>query len=216
MSTLISPSILSADFANLQSDCSRAEKAGADMLHVDVMDGHFVPNITIGAPVVKALKAVSSVPLDVHLMITNPEKYIKDFASAGSDYITIHEEIEGNVKDILKEIKTLGAKAGISVKPNTPIETIRPYADLLDLVLIMTVEPGFGGQAFMPSGLAKISWCRENLASDVIISVDGGVDNKTAPLCIEAGATMLVSGSYIFGAEDMKSAISNLKQSEIK
>jgi ribulose-phosphate 3-epimerase len=211
MSTLISPSILSADFANLQSDCSRAENAGADMLHVDVMDGHFVPNITIGAPVVKALKPVSSVPLDVHLMITNPEKYIKDFANAGSDYITIHQEIDGNVGDILKEIKAAGAKAGISVKPNTPIEAITPYADLLDLVLIMTVEPGFGGQAFMPSGLAKISWCRENLSPNAIISVDGGVDAETAPLCISAGATMLVSGSYIFGAKDMKTAIQQLR-----
>ena len=181
------------------------------MLHVDVMDGHFVPNITIGAPVVKALKPVSAVPLDVHLMITNPEKYIKDFANAGSDYITIHEEIDGNVGDILKEIKATGAKAGISIKPNTPIETIAPYASLLDLVLIMTVEPGFGGQTFMPSGLAKISWCRENLSPNVIISVDGGVDSETAPLCIEAGATMLVSGSYIFGAEDMKTAIQQLR-----
>ena len=215
MSILISPSILSADFANLERDCSRAVNAGADMLHVDVMDGHFVPNITIGVPVVKSLKPVSSVPLDVHLMITDPGKFIENFASAGADYITIHEEIDGNVGEILEKIKFCGAKAGISIKPDTPVETIAPHAGLLDLVLIMTVEPGFGGQAFMPSGLSKLSWCKENLLSGTIISVDGGIDAETAPLCISAGANMLVSGSYIFGASDMETAIKNLK-SEIK
>lgn len=208
----ISPSVLSSDFANLEKEIKRLESSGADWIHVDVMDGHFVPNLTIGAPVVKALKRVSSIPLDVHLMIENPEKYIKDFALAGAEYITFHyEAAKENSMEIIEQIKSYGVKAGISIKPNTPVIELAPYTDFVDMVLIMTVEPGFGGQKFMEHCALKIQELKTFLKKDIIIEVDGGINDKTARICKEYGANALVAGNYIFTSENMKEAIALLR-----
>jgi ribulose-phosphate 3-epimerase len=195
---LVAPSILSADFANLEKEIKAIAAAGADWVHVDVMDGHFVPNLTIGIPVVAALKKVSSLPLDVHLMIESPEKYIEEFVSAGSDYLTIHVESTKDPRACLTRIKELGAKPGITLRPGTEISKIEPFLDLCDLVLIMTVEPGFGGQSFMQDQVAKIDWlvdARQARGLEFLIEVDGDV---------------LVAGSYVF-KNDYKSAIQTLK-----
>lgn len=208
---LIAPSILSADFANLERDVKALATAGADWVHVDVMDGHFVPNLTIGAPVVKALKKISTLPLDVHLMIESPEKYIEDFLKAGSDWLTIHVESTKNVEACLRQIRTGGAKAGITLRPKTPIESVLPYLDQVDLVLVMTVEPGFGGQSFMEDQVAKITTLRKEIQTKklkVLIEVDGGINDKTALLCKEAD--VFVAGSYIFKG-DLAQAIQSLK-----
>lgn len=208
---IVAPSILSSDFANLEKEIKRLEKSGADWIHVDVMDGHFVPNLTIGAPVVKAVNKVSSIPLDVHLMISNPEKYIKDFAYAGSDIITFHYEAASDkVEDLAKEIKSYGIKAGISIKPKTPVSAIANYIHLFDLVLIMTVEPGFGGQKFMPDCADKIKAVKE-ISPDVIVEVDGGINNITANYCKDLGVNALVAGNYVFLSSDMKEAIASLR-----
>lgn len=200
----IAPSILSADFADLKTEMQKVTEAGADWLHVDVMDGHFVPNLTIGMPVVKAIKPYSKIPLDVHLMIDEPEKYIEEFIKAGSDYLTLHTESTTVMKESLQKIKSLGAKAGITIRPKTPIEEVKPYLGLVDLVLVMTVEPGFGGQSFMQNQVEKIStlkkWREEGLGK-YLIEVDGGVTDKTAPICIQAGADVLVAGSAVFKGE---------------
>lgn len=213
MSTIIvAPSILSGDFANLQSDIEMLEKAGADWIHVDVMDGHFVPNITIGAPVVKALKKVSQIPLDVHLMIENPEKYINDFAQAGSDIITIHyEATKENTLNIINKIKELNVKVGLSIKPKTKPEEIIEFLPYLDLVLIMTVEPGFGGQSFMEDCAEKIKYIRKNSKEDLIIEVDGGINDKTAKTCKNYGVNALVAGNYIYKSDNIKEAIDSLR-----
>lgn len=208
---IVAPSILSSDFANLENEIKRIEKNGADWIHVDVMDGHFVPNLTIGAPVVKALKRVSSIPLDVHLMISNPEKYIKDFAYAGSDIITFHYEAATDKVEMLSEqIKSYGIKAGISIKPNTSVDEIAKYIHLFDLVLIMTVEPGFGGQKFKPECADKIKAVKE-ISPDVIVEVDGGINNITANYCKDLGVNALVAGNYVFLSSDMKEAIASLR-----
>lgn len=208
---LVAPSILSADFANLQTDITRIEEAGADWVHIDVMDGHFVPNLTIGAPVVKSLRKTTKLPFDVHLMIENPWKYIDDFAKAGSDIITVHQEacLE-NLSEVITQIKSYGIKAGISIKPNTSVDGIKNILKDVDLVVVMSVEPGFGGQSFMPNSLLKIKEIR-NLAPDLDIEVDGGINSETAKLVIEAGANVLVAGSSVYGAKDIKSAIESLK-----
>ncbi|OGI28381.1 MAG: ribulose-phosphate 3-epimerase [Candidatus Melainabacteria bacterium RIFOXYA12_FULL_32_12] len=213
---IISPSILSADFANLERDIKRIEEAGADWVHVDVMDGHFVPNITIGAPVVKAIRKVTSLPLEVHLMIENPDKYIKDFVDAGSDIITIHQEAcSNNLKEILETIRVFGIKAGVSIKPNTPVKVLEEVITNLDLILIMTVEPGFGGQGFIQECLPKIKETRDLLnhyeLTDVHIEVDGGINQETAKLVIEAGANALVAGSYIYNSQNIQAAIDSLR-----
>lgn len=211
MKTIISPSILSADFANLERDIKKVEKAGADWIHVDVMDGHFVPNITIGVPVVKSIKKVTSLPLDVHLMIENPQKYVKDFKDAGADIITFHIEAVKNVLEVVDLIKSTGVKAGLSIKPKTKPEEIFEFLPYLDLVLVMTVEPGFGGQEFMHDCAQKIPLIRQNAKEDLIIQVDGGINNITGHICTSLGANSLVAGNYIYKSDDIAKAIKTLR-----
>lgn len=210
---IISPSILSADFANLERDIQLVENNDADWIHVDVMDGHFVPNITIGIPVVKSIKKVTKLPLDVHLMIENPEKYIKDFANAGADILTFHYEAvkKENIKNLISEIKELGVKAGLSIKPKTQPEEILKFLQDLNLVLVMTVEPGFGGQKFMEDCAEKIKLIKQHAPENLYIQVDGGINAQTGKICTEFGANSLVAGSYIYKAENIKEAISSLK-----
>ncbi len=210
--TIISPSILSADFANLQKDIEDLEKCGADWIHVDVMDGHFVPNITIGAPVVKAIKPHTNLPLDVHLMIDNPQNYIEDFVKAGADIITIHyEATQDMTEDVISHIKSHDVQVGLSIKPKTEPQEILKYLLMVDMVLIMTVEPGFGGQSFMHNCVEKIPIIRQNAPENLIIQVDGGINNETAKICKNLGANSLVAGSYIFNSADMKEAINSLR-----
>ena len=210
MNIIISPSILSADFANLERDINLVKDAGAKWLHIDVMDGHFVPNITIGAPVVKSLRKVTDLFLDVHLMIDNPQKFIKPFAEAGSDLITFHYEAVNNPSELISLIQNFGIKAGISIKPNTPPEKIFPYLSSVDLVLVMTVEPGFGGQSFIQDCASKIPVIKENSPENLIIQVDGGINNVTSKICTSLGANSLVAGSYIFNSDNINQAIQSL------
>ena len=208
---IVSPSILSADFANLERDIKKVETAGADWLHIDLMDGHFVPNITIGVPVVKSIKQIASNPLDVHLMIENPEKYIKPFAEAGADIITFHyEAAKDKVSEIIKLIKSYKVKAGLSIKPKTSPDEILDYLHELDMVLIMTVEPGFGGQKFMPDCAQKIPVIKKHAPENLIIQVDGGINSETAKVCTQYGANSLVAGNYIYKSEDIEKAILSL------
>jgi len=212
----ISPSILSCDFANLESECELMRRGGADMLHIDVMDGHFVPNLTLGAPIVKCLRPKNDMFFDVHLMISDPLKYIDDFAKAGSDLITFHVEADSDIQATLDKIKSHGIKASLSVKPGTPIDAVYPYLDQLDMVLIMTVEPGFGGQKFMGDMVDKIVKLRAKCAEigkEIDIQVDGGIDNNTAKIVADAGANVLVAGSAIFGAADPVAAVGILRDS---
>jgi ribulose-phosphate 3-epimerase len=198
---IISPSILSADFARLGEEARAVEAAGADWLHVDVMDGHFVPNLTIGPDVVKALRPHVSIPMDVHLMIEPVDPFLEAFRAAGADHITIHPEAGPHLNRSLKRIRELGAKAGVAFNPSTPPEAIEWMLDDVDLVLVMSVNPGFGGQAFMPSQLAKIARLRSMIEAsgrDIVLEVDGGVTPLTAGRCLEAGATALVAGSAVF------------------
>lgn len=207
MDIKISPSILSADFGRLNEDIKTVEEH-SDYIHVDVMDGHFVPNLTFGAPVVSWIK--SEIPLDVHLMIENPEKFIDDFAKAGANVLTVHYEAVEDLHGLLATIKEKGMRAGVSIKPKTEVEVLEEYLDELDWVLIMSVEPGFGGQGFIDSALDKIKWLREH-APELDIAVDGGINDETARLCEEAGANVLIAGSYIFKADDRKEAIDLLR-----
>lgn len=210
---IISPSILSADFANLERDIDTIQNAGADWVHVDVMDGHFVPNITIGAPVVKAIKPVSKIPLDVHLMIEHPQNYIDDFVDAGADIITIHYEATGEMtEDVISHIKSHDVLAGLSIKPKTPPQDILKYLLMVDMVLIMTVEPGFGGQAFMCDCAEKIPVIKQNAPENLIIQVDGGINRETGKICRSLGANSLVAGSYIYKSDDIKDAIESLRK----
>ena len=202
---LISPSILAGDFSQLGKDIKKLENAGADMIHVDVMDGHFVPNITIGPPVIKSLRKYTDLPFDVHLMISPVHKYIEDFSKAGSDIITIHPEATENVKDSIDLIKSLEKKVGLSLNPDTPINTIEKYLDQIDLVLVMTVYPGFGGQKFISKVLNKIKNLKNIKDENKFrfdIEVDGGVNFENNKLAIEAGANILVSGTTIFKNND--------------
>lgn len=210
-SFLVAPSILSADFARLGEEIRHVEAAGADWIHVDVMDGHFVPNLTIGAPVVKSLRPVTKLPLDVHLMIENPERYVEDFVKAGADYLTIHVEATTKPKELLQHIKSLGVRPGITLRPRTPVEQIAGLLPFVDLVLVMTVEPGFGGQSFMKDQVQKIDWLaqeRDAKSFTYFIEVDGGINGETAAFCRRAD--VLVAGSYVFG-QDYKKAIGALK-----
>ena len=207
----IAPSILSADFGCLAKEIERVEKAGADLIHVVVMDGHFVPNITIGPVVVQHIRKVTKLPLDVHLMISEPLKYVDAFAKAGSDMITVHIETidPAGVEKIAAELIVRNIKTGISLNPATELKKIAPVLDRVDFVLVMSVNPGFGGQAFMPEALVKIRQLRAVYSGD--IAVDGGINDLTAPDVIKAGANILVAGSYIFGAPDARSAMENIR-----
>lgn len=210
---IISPSILSADFANLERDIKKVGDCGADWVHVDVMDGHFVPNITIGVPVVKSLKKITNLPLDVHLMIENPDRYVESFAKSGADILTFHYEAvkEYEIVNLITNIKSFDIKAGISIKPKTKPDVLLPYLDIVDMVLVMTVEPGFGGQSFMSDCAEKIKFIKQNAPENLIIQVDGGINAQTGKICKDFGANSLVAGSYIYGASDIKQAIDSLK-----
>jgi ribulose-phosphate 3-epimerase len=213
----IAPSILSADFAKLGMEIAEAEAGGADWIHVDVMDGHFVPNITLGAPIVNAIQHYTTLPLDVHLMIEQPERYLADFVKAGAKVITVHAEACTHLHRVVHMIKELGVQAGVAINPGTPASVLQEVLPDLDLVLVMTVNPGFGGQSFIPRTLHKIRELRQSLNEasllDVHIQVDGGVTVETAPLVVRAGADVLVAGSAVFGYPDRALAISQIRGS---
>jgi len=216
--TLIAPSILSADFSDLKNEIKKVEEAGADWIHVDVMDGSFVPNITIGAPVVKCIRNCTKLPLDVHLMIVDPDKHLEDFAKAGSDIITVHAEACTHLHRTISKIKELGCKAGVSFNPHTPVDSLKYVLELVDLVLIMTVNPGFGGQSFIKSVVPKISEVKKMFSdanlSNKFIEVDGGINSKTASIVKQAGANVLVAGNAIYSLKnqnEMKETISLMK-----
>ena len=210
----IAPSILAADFGRLLEEIKSVEDAGADLIHVDVMDGHFVPNITIGVPVVASIKGKTSLPLDVHLMIEYPERYIKPFAEAGSDYITIHVEIRSKIEKIVDNIRKLGVKAGLAINPETSLVRLEPLLEKIDLALLMSVNPGFGGQAFNPEVITKVRNLREKIEQKGLstdIEVDGGINMETAPRLVAAGVNILVAGTAVFGRKDRRKAIRELR-----
>ena len=206
---LIAPSILSADFSKLGQEIKDVEKAGADWIHVDVMDGHFVPNITVGPAVVRSIRPVTKLPLDVHLMIKNPEKHIESFAKAGSDIITFHIEVEEDPKEIIKLIRYFKKRVGVSIRPKTDLKSIGSILPMVDMVLIMTVEPGFGGQEFIFEVLPKIEELRKVFKKD--IEVDGGLNESTASEVIEKGANIIVAGTSVFGSKDYTQTIKKLR-----
>ena len=211
---IVSPSILAADYGKLAEEITKVVNAGAEYVHIDVMDGHFVPNISIGVPVVQSIRKVTSVVFDCHLMISNPIDYIDAFVKAGADLISFHIESNSDIKETIKKITSAGKKAALVVKPATPIDVVFPYLKDISMVLIMTVEPGFGGQGFMSEMLPKITALKEEIERqglNVDIQVDGGVDEKTSDLCKKAGANVLVAGSYIFKSADVSEAIKILK-----
>jgi len=211
----LAPSILSADFSRLGEEVKAIEQAGADIIHVDVMDGHFVPNITIGPLVVKAVRKATSLPVDVHLMIMDPDKYIADFANAGADYLTVHAEVLPHLNRTLSEIRNHGVKAGVAINPSTSLSVLDWVWEYMDMLLIMSVNPGFGGQSFIPNCLDKISGARIEIdmrGVDVLLEVDGGVKVDNAREVGEAGADILVAGSAVFGTDDYKKTVKSFKK----
>jgi ribulose-phosphate 3-epimerase len=213
MHTEVSTSILGADFTNIEKLSESIKSSGADMIHFDVMDGNFVPNISFGAPILKALDKCSDMFMDVHLMIEDPLKYSPDFAKAGADLITFHYESKSDTAKTIEKIKSLGVMVGISVKPSTDVKEILKYASMVDLILVMTVEPGFGGQSFMEDMMEKVKILKEYKEENNLsykIQVDGGINDKTGRISVEAGVDVLVAGSYILNADDMKKAVDSL------
>ena len=211
---VVSPSLLACDFGRLAEEVQQVQDAGADWLHVDVMDGHFVPNLTVGPAVVEAIRRASRIPLDVHLMIDHPEQHLNAFLDAGSHYLTVHVEAPGlrsqpRLEKALAAIRQAGARAGLSLRPRTTAETLRPFLGLLDLILVMSVEPGFGGQAFMPEAIPKVRQLREWFAGN--LAVDGGINADTGRQMREAGANVLVAGTYVFRSRSYKDAIQSLR-----
>ncbi len=206
---LVAPSLLSADFGRLAEEIREVESAGCDALHLDVMDGHFVPNLTLGPPVVKAIRKATRLPLDVHLMIEEPLRYLSDFRKSGADWITIHVEATSKVRQTLEAVRDLGAKVGLSLRPKTPVAQLVPYLSQCELILVMTVEPGFGGQPFLPETIEKVRILRPQFSG--LISVDGGINAQTARQAVAAGADVLVAGTAIFGEKDRGKAIEALR-----
>lgn len=211
----ISPSILSCDYGKMAEELICMERCGADYMHIDVMDGHFVPNITLGAPVIRCIKKYTDVPFDVHLMISEPLKFIDDFCNAGADIITVHTECDSPLSETVDKILSHGVKASLTVKPATPVEEIFPYLDKLSMVLVMTVEPGFGGQSFMADMMSKVTALRKEIdrrGLDCDIEVDGGISEKTVTAAAKAGANVFVAGNAVFGSSDRAGTVRNLRK----
>ena len=211
---LLAPSILSADFSNLAQQVRLAEMGGADWIHCDVMDGHFVPNITIGPIIIEAARRITKLPLDVHLMIKNPDKYLEDFINAGADYVSVHVEEVAHLNRTVARIKELGAKAGVVINPTTPVSSVKDIAEYIDLLLLMTVNPGFGGQKFITNSISRIKEAvklRNDLDADFLIEIDGGVNINTIKSAHDAGVDVFVTGSAIFGADNISAATTELK-----
>jgi ribulose-phosphate 3-epimerase len=213
MKLKIAPSILSADFSRLGDEVRAAEEAGADQIHVDVMDGHFVPNLSMGPIVVEALRRVTTLPLDVHLMITDPEKYAPSFLKAGATHITFHVEVHPDPPRLAAVLRDSGASAGLALNPGTPVSRVLPLVEHFDLLLVMTVNPGFGGQSFLGDNLEKVTAIRKACGRDIDVQVDGGIDSRTAALALHAGANVFVAGNAIFRAPDPRKAVAALRDS---